>query len=345
MKTDSELVLVTGGLGYIGSHTSLLLLEKGHEVLIVDDLSNSSPEVLDAIAKITGKTPFFEAVDLKNQVGVTQLFDDYPNIKGILHFAASKAVGESVQKPIEYYQNNINSLLNVMAAIKTKTNLVFSSSCTVYGQADQLPIAEDCPTKRPESPYGNTKKIGEELLEDATKVHSNLNVMSLRYFNPVGAHPSALIGENPKDIPQNLVPYITQSALGKIAPLTVYGNDYPTPDGTCIRDYIHVMDLANAHILALEYLEQNKSTAHLEIVNLGTGTGHSVMEVIESFKRVSKQDFQYSIGPKREGDITAAYASIEKAKNLLKWEPQHTLDDALVSAWKWEQKNHKDNQN
>jgi UDP-glucose 4-epimerase len=345
MKTDSELVLVTGGLGYIGSHTSVLLLEKGHEVLIVDDLSNSSPEVLDAIAKITGKTPFFEAVDLKNQVGVTQLFDDYPNIKGILHFAASKAVGESVQKPIEYYQNNINSLLNVMAAIKTKTNLVFSSSCTVYGQADQLPIAEDCPTKRPESPYGNTKKIGEELLEDATKVHSSLNVMSLRYFNPVGAHPSALIGENPKDIPQNLVPYITQSALGKIAPLTVYGNDYPTPDGTCIRDYIHVMDLANAHILALEYLEQNKSTAHLEIVNLGTGTGHSVMEVIESFKRVSKQDFQYSIGPKREGDITAAYASIEKAKNLLKWEPQHTLDDALASAWKWEQKNHKDNQN
>jgi UDP-glucose 4-epimerase len=343
MKTDSELVLVTGGLGYIGSHTSVLLLEKGHEVLIVDDLSNSSPEVLDAIAKITGKTPFFEAVDLKNQVGVTQLFDDYPNIKGILHFAASKAVGESVQKPIEYYQNNINSLLNVMAAIKTKTNLVFSSSCTVYGQADQLPIAEDCPTKRPESPYGNTKKIGEELLEDATKVHSNLNVMSLRYFNPVGAHPSALIGENPKDIPQNLVPYITQSALGKIAPLTVYGNDYPTPDGTCIRDYIHVMDLANAHILALEYLEQNKSTAHLEIVNLGTGTGHSVMEVIESFKRVSKQDFHYSIGPKREGDITAAYASIEKAKNLLKWEPQHTLDDALASAWKWEQKNHKDN--
>lgn len=345
MKTDSELVLVTGGLGYIGSHTSVLLLEKGHEVLIVDDLSNSSPEVLDAIAKITGKTPFFEAVDLKNQVGVTQLFDDYPNIKGILHFAASKAVGESVQKPIEYYQNNINSLLNVMAAIKTKTNLVFSSSCTVYGQADQLPIAEDCPTKRPESPYGNTKKIGEELLEDATKVHSSLNVMSLRYFNPVGAHPSALIGENPKDIPQNLVPYITQSALGKIAPLTVYGNDYPTPDGTCIRDYIHVMDLANAHILALEYLEQNKSTANLEIVNLGTGTGHSVMEVIESFKRVSKQDFQYSIGPKREGDITAAYASIEKAKNLLKWEPQHTLDDALASAWKWEQKNHKDNQN
>lgn len=345
MKTDSELVLVTGGLGYIGSHTSVLLLEKGHEVLIVDDLSNSSPEVLDAIAKITGKTPFFEAIDLKNQVGVTQLFDDYPNIKGILHFAASKAVGESVQKPIEYYQNNINSLLNVMAAIKTKTNLVFSSSCTVYGQADQLPIAEDCPTKRPESPYGNTKKIGEELLEDATKVHSSLNVMSLRYFNPVGAHPSALIGENPKDIPQNLVPYITQSALGKIAPLTVYGNDYPTPDGTCIRDYIHVMDLANAHILALEYLEQNKSTANLEIVNLGTGTGHSVMEVIESFKRVSKQDFQYSIGPKREGDITAAYASIEKAKNLLKWEPQHTLDDALASAWKWEQKNHKDNQN
>ena len=345
MKTDSELVLVTGGLGYIGSHTSVLLLEKGHEVLIVDDLSNSSPEVLDAIAKITGKTPFFEAVDLKNQVGVTQLFDDYPNIKGILHFAASKAVGESIQKPIEYYQNNINSLLNVMAAIKTKTNLVFSSSCTVYGQADQLPIAEDCPTKRPESPYGNTKKIGEELLEDATKVHSSLNVMSLRYFNPVGAHPSALIGENPKDIPQNLVPYITQSALGKIAPLTVYGNDYPTPDGTCIRDYIHVMDLANAHILALEYLEQNKSTAHLEIVNLGTGTGHSVMEVIESFKRVSKQNFQYSIGPKREGDITAAYASIEKAKNLLKWEPQHTLDDALASAWKWEQKNHKDNQN
>ena len=345
MKTDSELVLVTGGLGYIGSHTSVLLLEKGHEVLIVDDLSNSSPEVLDAIAKITGKTPFFEAVDLKNQVGVTQLFDDYPNIKGILHFAASKAVGKSVQKPIEYYQNNINSLLNVLAAIKTKTNLVFSSSCTVYGQADQLPIAEDCPTKRPESPYGNTKKIGEELLEDATKVHSSLNVMSLRYFNPVGAHPSALIGENPKDIPQNLVPYITQSALGKIAPLTVYGNDYPTPDGTCIRDYIHVMDLANAHILALEYLEQNKSTAHLEIVNLGTGTGHSVMEVIESFKRVSKQNFQYSIGPKREGDITAAYASIEKAKNLLKWEPQHTLDDALASAWKWEQKNHKDNQN
>ena len=343
MKTDKELILVTGGLGYIGSHTSVLLLEKGYEVLIVDDLSNSSPKVVEAIAKITGRTPLFETVDLKNQARVVQLFDDYPNIKGILHFAASKAVGESVQHPVEYYQNNINSLLNVVGAIKTKTDLVFSSSCTVYGQAKQLPIAEDCPTKRPESPYGNTKKIGEELLEDATKVYPNLNVMSLRYFNPVGAHPTAFIGENPKDIPQNLVPYITQSALGKIAPLTVYGNDYPTPDGTCIRDYIHVMDLANAHILALEYLEQTKPTSLLEIVNLGTGTGHSVMEVIESFKRVSNQDFQYRIGPKREGDITAAYASIEKAKALLRWEPQYMLDDALASAWKWEQKNHADN--
>lgn len=307
--------------------------------MIVDDLSNSSLEVLEGIRKITSKEPLFVQLDLKEQDKVKKLFEEHYDIDSVLHFAASKAVGESVQKPIDYYHNNITGLLHLIQSFSHPINFVFSSSCTVYGQASELPITESTPTQRPESPYGNTKKIGEEILEDAVRTDSNLKAICLRYFNPIGAHPSALIGENPKDIPQNLVPFVTQSAIGKLPPLTVYGNDYPTPDGTCIRDYIHVMDLAEAHCAALEYCEQQASGSDMSIVNLGTGTGHSVLEVITSFERVSGSSLKYTIGPRREGDIIAAYASIEKAKQLLQWSPKFSLDDALASAWVWEQKN------
>ena len=307
--------------------------------MIVDDLSNSSLEVLEGIRKITSKEPLFVQLDLKEQDKVKQLFEEHYDIDSVLHFAASKAVGESVKKPIDYYQNNITGLLYLIQSLSHPINFVFSSSCTVYGQASELPITESTPTQRPESPYGNTKKICEEILEDAVLADRDLKAICLRYFNPIGAHPSALIGENPKDVPQNLVPFVTQSAIGKLPPLTVYGNDYPTPDGTCIRDYIHVMDLAEAHCAALEYCEKQASGSDMSIVNLGTGTGHSVLEVITSFERVSGSKLKYTIGPRREGDIIAAYASIEKAQKILNWTPKFSLDDALASAWIWEQKN------
>lgn len=345
MKSEKGTILVTGGLGYIGSHTAVLLLEKGYDVLIVDDVSNSSLDVLENIHKISGQSPHFEHLDLKDRSRVHELFASYPEISSILHFAAYKAVGESVQKPLKYYQNNINGLLNLLDAMPADTHFVFSSSCTVYGQAEQLPITEDCPIQKAASPYGNTKKICEEILSDTLKAHPQTKAISLRYFNPIGAHPSGLIGENPMDVPQNLVPYITQSALGNIPPLTVHGDTYSTPDGTCIRDYIHIMDLAEAHIAAMEYLDNTNSQSELIPVNLGTGKGHSVLEVIQRFEAVTGQKLHYHMGPKREGDITAAYASIEKAKQLLQWEPQHTLDEALTSAWAWEQKNNSSQRN
>ena len=270
------MILVTGGLGYIGSHTVVTLIEKGHKVLIVDDLSNSRLSVLKRIKQITAQEPLFEQIDLKDKKSVKQLFISYPSIRGIIHFAASKAVGESVDNPLKYYRNNIDPLLNLLSQIKSPIHFIFSSSCTIYGQVKTLPITEETAAQRPASPYGNTKKIGEEILEDFTTTNKNLKTISLRYFNPIGADPSGLIGENPKDIPQNLVPYLTQSALGKVPELVVYGKDYPTPDGTCIRDYIHIVDLAHAHVAALDYLNSDQKTKSYSVFNIGTGKGNSV---------------------------------------------------------------------
>jgi len=334
------MILVTGGLGFIGAHTTAALLEKDQEVLIADDLSNSSKEVLEGIKRATGKKPSFVELDLKNKSEVTKLFKDH-NIQGIIHFAAFKAVGESVHKPIEYYENNTVPLLNLLLEIKKterKIPFIFSSSCTVYGEANTLPITEEEPIKPAQSPYGNTKQIGEEILLDATQALENLNVISLRYFNPIGAHPSNEIGELPLGTPQNLVPFITQTAIGLHKELTVFGNDYPTPDGTCVRDYIHVVDLANAHIAALERLESQSAGRSYEVFNLGTGSGNSVLEVIASFERVSGRKLSYTIGPRRNGDVVAAYADTQKAEKVLGWKAKQTLDQAIASAWTWEQK-------
>lgn len=333
------MILVTGGLGYIGSHTVVTLIEKGHKVLIVDDLSNSRLSVLEQIKQITAQEPLFEQIDLKDKKSVKQLFISYPSIRGIIHFAASKAVGESVDNPLKYYRNNIDPLLNLLSQIKSPIHFIFSSSCTIYGQVKTLPITEETAAQRPASPYGNTKKIGEEILEDVTTTNKNLKTISLRYFNPIGADPSGLIGENPKDIPQNLVPYLTQSALGKVPELVVYGKDYPTPDGTCIRDYIHVVDLAHAHVAALDYLNSDQKTKSYSVFNIGTGKGNSVLEVIESFNRVTKTQLKHSFGPRRKGDIISAYASIDKALEELNWTPKYSLDQAIHSAWEWEKKN------
>lgn len=333
------MILVTGGLGYIGSHTVVALIKKGHEVLIVDDLSNSRLSVLENIKQITGQKPRFEQIDLKMEKSVEHLFITYPTIRGIIHFAAAKAVGESVAKPLKYYHNNIDPLLHLLNQIKSPIDFIFSSSCTVYGQAKELPITEKTALQRPASPYGNTKKIGEEILEDVTASNNNLKTISLRYFNPIGADPSGLIGENPKDVPQNLVPFITQSALKKIPELVVHGKDYTTPDGTCIRDYIHVVDLADAHVAALDYLNSDQKTKPYAVFNIGTGKGNSVLEVIESFNRVTDTQLKYSFGPRRKGDIISAYASIDKAKAALNWTPKHSLDEAIRSAWEWEKKN------
>lgn len=334
------MILVTGGLGYIGSHTAVALIQNGYKILIADDLSNSNLTVLDGIEKITRVRPEFIEIDLQQTTAVKQLFKNYSTLNGILHFAASKAVGESVLNPLKYYQNNLIVLMNLLEQTKAKMNFVFSSSCTIYGQSDQLPITENTPIKKAESPYGNTKKIAEEILEDYANSNDHFKTISLRYFNPIGAHASNLIGENPKGIPQNLVPYITQAAIGRVPQLKVHGNDYPTPDGTCIRDYIHVVDLAEAHVAALKHLEKGNQKVPFDVFNLGTGKGSSVLEVIESFIRISGIELPYLLGPRRAGDIIAAYASIEKAKNHLNWLPKHSLDEAVRSAWNWEKENY-----
>jgi UDP-glucose 4-epimerase len=333
-------ILVTGGLGYIGSHTVVELLNEGYDVLIIDNLSNSSIEVLDGIQAITGKRPHFEKLDLKHKQEVSDFFKKHPDILGIIHFAASKAVGESVQNPLMYYENNINTLVYVLQELEglNQKNFIFSSSCTVYGQADELPITEDAPVKPAESPYGNTKQIGEEIIGDTCKVNSNLKCVALRYFNPIGAHNSAQIGELPIGIPQNLVPYITQTAIGLREQLSVFGGDYPTADGTCIRDYIHVVDLAKAHVVALQRLIENKNQSNFEIFNLGTGKGSSVLEAIQSFEKVTGEKLNYKIVERREGDVTAAYAETSKAEKVLGWKTELSLDDAMSSAWKWEQR-------
>lgn len=333
-------ILVTGGLGFIGSHTVVELQNEGFEVVIIDNLSNSSIEVLDGITSITGKKPIFKKLDLRDKSKVQDFFKTHNDLKGVIHFAASKAVGESVEKPLLYYENNINTLVYLLQELQKSEDpsFIFSSSCTVYGQADKLPITEDAPVKFAESPYGNTKQIGEEIVRDTCKVSPNIKAISLRYFNPIGAHSTVNIGELPIGVPQNLVPFITQTAIGIRDQLSVFGNDYPTSDGTCVRDYIHVVDLAKAHVIALQRLIENKNTSNYEVFNLGTGKGSTVLEVIESFERVSGQKLNYKFAPRRAGDVVSAYADIHKANNELGWKTKLTLDDAIRSAWQWEQK-------
>jgi UDP-glucose 4-epimerase len=331
-------VLVTGGLGFIGSHTVVELQNEGFEVVIIDNLSNSKLEVLDQITSITGIKPQFEQFDLLDKSKV-DLFFKSNKVEGVIHFAASKAVGESVEKPLLYYNNNLGSLLNVLEALLTteQDHFIFSSSCTVYGQADEMPITENAPIKPAESPYGNTKKIAEDILADTTKAYS-LNAIALRYFNPIGAHPSAKIGELPIGVPQNLIPFVTQTAAGIREQLSVFGDDYPTPDGTAIRDYIHVVDLAKAHIVALKRLIEGKNKKALEFFNIGTGKGSSVLDVINAFESSTGEKLNYKIVDRRAGDITEAYADTTLANTELGWKSEKTLEDALGDAWKWQLK-------
>ena len=333
-------ILVTGGLGFIGSHTVVELQNEGFEVVIIDDLSNSTEDVLDGIITITGKKPLFEKLDLKVKSKVQDFFNRHQDIDGVIHFAASKAVGESVEKPLLYYENNLNTLVYLLQELsqKDRVGFIFSSSCTVYGQADKLPITEDAPIKDAESPYGNTKQIGEEIIRDTCKVNSGLQAIALRYFNPIGAHPSVAIGELPIGVPQNLVPFITQTGAGLRKGLSVFGDDYPTVDGTCIRDYIHVVDLAKAHVVALQRLLNGKNESNYEVFNVGTGKGSSVLEVIQSFERISGKKLPYKVVERRQGDVIQAYADTTKANNVLGWKSKSTLDEAMKSAWDWEKK-------
>ena len=332
-------VLVTGGLGFIGSHTVVELQNEGFEVVIIDNLSNSSEEVLKGIENITHKTPIFEKMDLRDKQDVISFFEKHNDINGVIHFAASKAVGESVENPLLYYENNINTLVYVLQQLQNKedASFIFSSSCTVYGQAEKMPITEDAPVQMAMSPYGNTKQIGEEIIKEVAKV-SNIKSILLRYFNPIGSHPTAEIGELPIGVPQNLVPFITQTGMGLREKLAVYGDDYATPDGTAVRDYIHVVDLAKAHVVALKRLLENKNIEKVETFNLGTGTGSSVLEVINAFEKVSNTKLNYQIVGRRDGDITSAYANTDKANEILGWKAQSTLEESFASACKWEQK-------
>lgn len=332
-------VLVTGGLGFIGSHTVVELHNAGYEAIIIDNLSNSSIEVLDGIERIIGKKPVFENLDLRDKLAVQGFFSKYNDVVGVIHFAASKAVGESVENPLLYYENNINALVYVLQELTKmpSANFIFSSSCTVYGQAEKMPITEDASIQPAASPYGNTKQIGEEIINDVAKV-SSVKAILLRYFNPVGAHSTAEIGELPIGVPQNLVPFITQTGIGLREQLSVYGDDYPTPDGTAIRDYIHVVDLAKAHVVAMHRLVENKNLEKVETFNLGTGTGSSVLEVINAFEKVSGKKLPYKIVGRREGDVISAYANTDKANQVLGWKAELSLEESLASAWKWEQK-------
>ena len=331
-------ILVTGGLGFIGSHTVVELQQAGYEVVIIDNLYNSKIEVLDSITSITSIKPSYFNIDLRNKIAVEDFFKNN-KIDGIIHFAASKAVGESVNNPLLYYENNISTLVYLLQEMKKHklSNFIFSSSCTVYGQADELPITENAPTKPAESPYGNTKQIGEEIIRESCKANK-LKAIALRYFNPIGAHETANIGELPIGVPQNLIPFVTQTAAGIRKELSVFGDNYPTKDGTAVRDYIHVVDLAKAHIAALERLLNNNNKKDFEVFNVGTGTGSSVLEVIQAFEKVSKTKLNYKIVGRREGDITSAYADTTLAKVELGWETEKTLDEALLAAWQWQLK-------
>lgn len=331
-------ILVTGGLGFIGSHTVVELQNEGFEVVIIDDLSNSTIDVIDGITSITNKKPTFFQIDLKDKSKVSDFFKSN-KIDGVIHFAASKAVGESVNEPLKYYENNITTLIYLLQEMNANqvNNIIFSSSCTVYGQADELPITEKAPIKPAESPYGNTKQMGEEIITDATKI-SDLNAIALRYFNPIGGHESIKIGELPIGVPQNLIPYVTQTAAGIRECLSVFGDDYDTHDGTAVRDYIHVVDLAKAHIVAMKRLLEKTNKSSMEFFNIGTGKGSSVLDVIHAFEQANNQKLNYKTVPKRAGDITAAYADTNLANNELGWKSELTLQDALRSAWLWQLK-------
>ena len=333
-------ILVTGGTGYIGSHTAVELQNAGYEVIIVDNLSNSSIDVLDNIEKITGKKPLFEQFNLADSAKTDDFFGRNRQIDAIIHFAASKAVGESVQMPLHYYRNNLDSLMNIMEAqLKYNIpNIVFSSSCTVYGQPDVLPVTEKTPRKDAESPYGNTKRVNEDILHDSVMAYPQLKAIALRYFNPVGAHPSALIGELPLGVPQNLVPFITQTAAGLRDELKVFGNDYNTPDGSAIRDYINVVDLAKAHVVAIERLLQNKNKAGYEVFNLGTGDGYSVLQIVKGFEKATGQKLNYKIVDRRAGDIEKIWADTTFANEELGWKAEKGLEETLLSAWLWERR-------
>lgn len=329
-------ILVTGGLGFIGSHTVVELVNAGYEPIIVDDLSNSNPKILEQLTRIIGFTPAFHKLDLCDEAAVNNFAASEPDITGIIHFAAFKAVGESVKFPLKYYRNNFYSLINVLNAFAgRKAHFVFSSSCTVYGQPDILPVTEGAPVKPAESPYGNTKQIAEEMLRDMIAAGSDYKVTALRYFNPVGAHESALIGELPIGVPQNLVPFITQSAIGKRGAITVFGDDYDTPDGSCIRDYIHVVDLAKAHVAALK-LMANDSFEGYDMFNLGTGVGTTVLEVIHAFEQSTGVKLDYKIGARREGDVEKVWGDVTKSTNVLKWKTELDINVMMSSAWEWE---------
>ncbi len=332
-------ILVTGGTGYIGSHTVVELQQAGYEVIIVDNLSNSNADVIEGITKITGKRPIFEKIDLVDMSALKAVLNKHKGIDGIIHFAASKAVGESVQKPLMYYRNNLVSLINILELMPKYDikGIVFSSSCTVYGEPDQNPIDENALIKPATSPYGNTKQINEEIIQDF--VHSGAAIKSiiLRYFNPIGAHPSGEIGELPLGVPQNLVPFITQTGMGIREQLSVFGDDYNTPDGSCIRDFINVVDLSKAHVIAIERMLEDKSNEKVEIFNLGTGIGLSVLELISVFEKVSGHPLNYKIVGRREGDIEQIWAQADKANNTLGWKAQETIEETMASAWKWQQ--------
>ena len=330
-------ILVTGGTGFIGSHTVVELQRSGYDVIIVDNLSNSSIDVLDNIAKISGIMPAFEQFDLADATLIADFFRRNTQIDGIIHFAAFKAVGESMVKPLHYYRNNLQSLINLLEEMKTYgiSNMVFSSSCTVYGQPDELPVTEKAPIKPAWSPYGNTKQMCEKILRFVTQSHP-IHAIALRYFNPIGAHESALIGELPLGTPNNLVPFITQTAIGKRECLSVFGDDYSTPDGTAVRDYIHVVDLAKAHVIAVERMLGGKTKLDMEIFNLGTGTGYSVLDVINAFEKVTGEKLNYKIVPRRPGDVEMVWADTRFANDELGWKAEKTLDEMMSSAWKWE---------
>ena len=336
-----QTILVTGGTGFIGSHTTVELQQAGYNVVIVDNLSNSKIEVLDGIEKITGVRPALEQVDLREKDAVEAVFAKYPEIEGVIHFAASKAVGESVEKPLLYYRNNIVSLINILE-LMPKYNvkgIIFSSSCTVYGQPSEenLPVTEEAPIQKALSPYGNTKQINEEIINDY--IHSGAPIKSiiLRYFNPIGAHPSAYIGELPNGVPMNLIPFVTQTAIGIRKELKIFGNDYNTPDGTCIRDYIYVVDLTKAHVAAMARV-LDKETDPVEVFNIGTGKGVSTLEVVEGFEKATGVKLNWSFAPRREGDIEKVWGNVDKANNVLGWKAETPLEDVLASAWKWQKK-------
>ena len=333
-------ILVTGGTGYIGSHTVVELQKEGFEVIIVDNLSNSNIDVLCGIERITGTKPVFENNDCVDYVAMDKVLEKHPDIEAIIHFAASKAVGESVEKPLLYYRNNLTSLINLLELMPLHKieNIVFSSSCTVYGQPDILPVTEDAPIKMALSPYGNTKQICEEIIKDTIHANKNMNEEILRYFNPIGAHASAEIGELPNGVPNNLLPFVTQTAIGLRQELSVFGDDYNTPDGSCIRDYIHVVDLAKAHVIAVKRMLEKKQESNVEVFNLGTGLGLSVLDILNTFTKVNKVEVPYKIVARRDGDIEKVWANPERANKVLGWTATETVEETLRSAWAWELK-------